>query len=638
MGFRNPPRASVAASGHLPPTSQWPLLAVLLSLTVGSAGCKVGPDYCGAPSPIQDRWIDADTDPRVCGDPEDTSQWWNQFNDPVLTSLIATLDSQNLTLRGAAYRIQAARAARGIAAGNLFPQAQTANGGVLRTNGSQTTAVVSPVLDFDTWGLAMFDAGWELDFWGKFRRNIEAAEGDLQASIGTYDDILVSLQGETAAAYIQLRTLERRLELARGNVEIQEGSLKIAEARFRNGAVTELDVTQGRQILAQTAALIPEFEAGIRIAKNTLCVLIGTPPGSLDEMLDAPAEIPQAPETICAGVPAELLQRRPDIREAWHRAAAQSATIGIAITDLYPSFIIAGDIGYQSQSLSNLFNTRSVVGAVGPSFTWKILNYGRIKNNIRLQEELLQSELANYQQTVLAAYREVEDGLVGFSRAHDQVEALEVSADQAAKSVDIVVAQYQNGAVDFNRVFTLLLNLVNQQDLLAATEGQLATQVVAVYKGLGGGWQARMSGYTMPVAANEEPLPPPVPMQQDPNQLPEPADDTEENADEADDAAEEAIDDAADENAANANPAMQLISTSDTPSAPSTPAPERPTSVPEPPTSEAEVRESAVPDLVIPPELPDPLAVVKPHLLPRLPHFAKQESAPKQQLGLLSKP
>lgn len=480
-----------------------PMMIVLVTATTFIAGCKVGPDYNCAPAPVHQRWIDADIDPRVCGQPEDVSQWWNKFNDPTLTQLISSLEQQNLDLRGAAWRIQAARSARGIAAGSLFPQSQTASGNFTRRNRSQSDAIPDPVADFDDWGLSVFDAQWELDFWGKFRRNIEGAEGDLQASIATYDDILVSLQGETAAAYIQLRTLQKRLAVATDNVKIQEKLLSIAESRFRNGVVSELDVTQARQSLAQTRALIPQFEAGVRTTKNALCVLLGTTPGQLGHLLDTSGPIPLAPDIICAGVPAELLQRRPDIRAAWHTAAAQSASIGVAITDLYPSFIIAGDIGYQSENLSDLFTPRSVVGAAGPAFSWKILNYGRIKNNIRLQEDLLQSDLANYQQTVLSAYREVENGLIDFTRSHDELDQLEVATDNALRSVELAQTQYQNGATDFNRVFTLALNLVDQQDSLAATQGTLATQVVSVYKALGGGWQARNTGYSMPA----EPLP-----------------------------------------------------------------------------------------------------------------------------------
>jgi len=501
----NGPAHMRRGSGPSRPDSRVPLLAILLVSTCLTAGCKLGPDYCGAPAQIQSRWIDADVDPHVCGEPDDVIQWWNKFDDPTLTSLIATLESQNLDLRSAAFRIQAARSSLGIAVGGLFPQSQTANGAYQRLNNSQTIANVAPVVDFDNWGVSMFDAQWELDFWGRFRRNIESSEDQLQESIATYDDILVSLQGETASTYIQLRTLERRLALARANVAIQQGTLKIAEAQFKFGAVSELDVIQATQSLAQTKSSIPVFEAGIRISKNALCVLLGTTPGSLDQVLEVPTGIPPAPEIICAGVPSELLQRRPDIRAAWYAAAAQSASIGVAITDLYPSFIISGDIGYQSQNLSDLVNPKSVIGAVGPSFSWNILNYGRIRNNIRLQEDLLQSDLANYQQTVLTAYQEVENGLIEFSRGHERIEDLTVSTEQAAKSVKIATAQYENGATDFNRVYTLQLNLAQQQDSLAAAQGNIAAQVVAIYKALGGGWQARSTGYSMPAG--------PVPMQ-----------------------------------------------------------------------------------------------------------------------------
>jgi len=471
------------------------IAAVGLALVVSASGCKVGPDYCAAPAQIHERWLYADDDPRISSDTADYSNWWTTFNDPTINTIVQLIEDQNLTLRSAAFRIQAARAQRGIAAGNLFPQVQEAFGAYSRVNTSQTVATFAPILptnfDFYTTG---FDAAWELDFWGRFRRAVEAADGDLQASIASFDDILVILQAEAVATYVQVWTLERRLELARDNVEIQQGSFDLADVRFRRGATTELDVQQAKSNLDRTEALVPGFEAGLQQAKNQLCVLLGIPPTDLSDLLGGPKPIPLAPESIAAGIPAELLQRRPDIRRAHFQASAQSARIGIAITDLYPRFLISGSLGTDSADFDKLFRSASFSGDITPGFRWNILNYGRLKNNIRVQESLFYESLTNYENTVLAAYQEVEDGLIDFTKSHDIELELGESADAAARAVEIARTQYRDGAIDFNQVFTLESLLVSQQDAHAVAQADIALALIRVYKALGGGWQVRAFG------------------------------------------------------------------------------------------------------------------------------------------------
>jgi NodT family efflux transporter outer membrane factor (OMF) lipoprotein len=446
----------------------------------------LGPDYSRPTAAVADRWLDGD-DPRLHTQEGDYRDWWRVFEDPTLDALIEEAYGQNLSLRIAATRILQARARLGIAVGNFFPQLQELTGEFSRNQLSRNNA--TPVFDrrFDFWATG-FDAAWELDVWGRFRRGIEAADAEYEASIDSYDDVLVSLLAEVAATYVEMRTFQQRLEFARANVTAQQGSLNIAEALFRGGKNSELDVTQARSNLAQTEALIPVLETGVRQAQNRLSVLLGMPPQNLEERIGS-GRIPATPAQVAVGIPAELLRRRPDIRRAEREAAAQSARIGIAVTDLYPHFALAGAINVQAENFSRLFTGTSVAGFVGPSFRWDILNYGRITNNVRFQDARFHELALRYENTVLDAAREAEDALVAFLLSQDEVQHLAESVEASERSVELALVQYREGLVDFNRVFTLQSVLAQQQDELARARGDVARNLIAAYKALGGGWQ-----------------------------------------------------------------------------------------------------------------------------------------------------
>lgn len=454
-------------------------------------GFKVGPDYCTPPAPVADRWIDyANTD--ISSEAMEDAYWWNVFNDPQLNELIQRASQQNLTLRSAGMRILQTRANLAITRGNLFPQTQRAYGDYARFNTSSTNANVVPQVDFDLWGTG-FEAGWELDFWGRFRRAIERDEAFLNASIERYDNVLVVLQAEVASAYIQYRTLQERLALAQRNVELQRRTFEMADVKRREEQVSELDVAQAGENLAFTESAIPALEQAIRETGNAICVLLGEPPRDLTEELgDGP--IPQIPDQIFAGIPAELLRRRPDVRRAERLAAAQCATIGIAESDFYPQFSVNGYIGVESEDLSDLFDSRSVIGAIGPSFRWNLLNYGRILNNVRRSEASFYQLVIDYQNTVLNANREVEDGIIAFLKERQRVDSLDTSATQARRAVDISSLQYREGQINFQPVVYMQQILADRQDQLATSRGNAANAVVLIYKSLGGGWRARMTG------------------------------------------------------------------------------------------------------------------------------------------------
>jgi len=464
-------------------------------------GFKVGPNYCPPGAPVAQTWIDA-ADKRVRTDSDDLSQWWRVFNDPVLDGLIGDAYRQNLTLREAGFRVLAARAQLGIAIGNLFPQSQSAYGSYSRTTISTETAnnIVSlgqalgvpAQRNFSQWDYG-FALGWELDFWGRFRRAIESNEASLGASIADYDDVLVTLLGDVANNYVLYRTLEQQIAYANYNVDLQRQTLTIVEARFRAGTTGQLDVHQSRSTLAQTEAAIPELEISLRQAANRLCILLGMPPQDLQARLGA-APIPTAPTDVAVGIPADLLRRRPDVRRAERTAAAQSAQIGIAEADFYPAISIVGTIGYSAQEFPNLFRQAAFDGTIGPSFNWKILNYGRILNNVREQQARFQELVTAYQQTVLNANREAEDGLVTFLRAQTRTQFQSESVDRAQKAVTLGLVQYQAGTVDFTRITQLEQNLVLQQNTLAQARGEIAQGLIQIYRALGGGWEFRLAG------------------------------------------------------------------------------------------------------------------------------------------------
>lgn len=321
--------------------------------------------------------------------------------------------------------------------------------------------------------------------------------------------MLVCLLAETALAYTEMRTFEQRIVYARANVASQEGSFRYAKTRFDNGATSELNVTQTKSNLAQTQALIPVLEKGQRLANNRLCVLLGTPPRDLLPGI-GPGQIPQAAAEVVVGIPADLLRRRPDVRRAERQVAIQSAQIGVLVADLFPTFTINGSVNWQAQKFSAMFSPAANAGNIGPSFNWNILNYGRIRNNIRAQDARFQELAITYQQTVLEANAETEDAIVCFLESQAQVKALADSVTALKRSVEIVTTQEREGEGDYNRIYVLVSDLVQQQDQLASAQGEVANSLIRIYKALGGGWQIRLDGHG-PYPIDDEVLPAPTP-------------------------------------------------------------------------------------------------------------------------------
>ena len=476
----------------------------LIGLTLVISGCTmVGPNFVKPEAPVETAWMEAD-DSRVKTVSADYSQWWTTFNDPVLDTLIEKAYEQNLTLQIAGIRILQARAQLGIAVGRLYPQQQAGIADISRIQVSDNTpSSLGSTSPFSSLGLG-FDAAWEMDVWGKFRRAVESEMANLEASVAGYDDILVSLSGEVGGTYVLIRTFEQRLDIARENVKIQKRSLQIARARFEGGEVSELDVTQARSLLRTTEALIPRLSTGLRQSKNGLATLLGILPTEIQEILGPPGPIPDVSDEIVVDIPAELVRRRPDIRLAELQMATQSARIGLAKSDLYPHFSLFGSIGLATSSdtatmaggaggsnLGDLLKSDSLAWDYGAGIRWDIFNYGRIKNRVRVQDALFQQLAVNYENTVLRALKEIEDSMVAFLQSQEEEGYLKDSVEASKRSVDLSMLQYREGLTDYQRVLDSQRFLAAQADAYTTSSGNVVLNLVALYKALGGGWQIR---------------------------------------------------------------------------------------------------------------------------------------------------
>jgi NodT family efflux transporter outer membrane factor (OMF) lipoprotein len=460
---------------------------LLLLGAVGLSGCvQLGPDFQRPTVPWIDNWNSPALAQASQQQPQpDLKQWWQVFADPVLERLIAEADAHNSSLKIAGLRVIEARAQLGIAQSGRYPQLQQARADSFYLDRNQSGG--TRPIDSSAWQhSAGIDVGWELDFWGRFSRAIEAADDSYFAAEANYQDVLILLRAQMAETYFALRTSEARLQIARTNAKQQKRSYEITEKLFNSGQHSELDLQQAKTQYLGTLSTIPEFESQVHRTRNALATLIGRPPGPLPELASQPGLIPLIDRAVLQDIPANLLLRRPDIRAAELNAAAQSARIGVAETDLYPSLTLLGNIGWSASSLDG--SSRNLDMGAGPSLRWNIFDQGRLTNNIRVQDARLQQLIEVYRDAVRQAAREADDAASGLSAALQREQILRDSAISAQRSMTLASAQYREGYSDFQRVLDAQRALLVQQDSYLISRSNAVSSLIALYKALGGGW------------------------------------------------------------------------------------------------------------------------------------------------------
>jgi len=511
-------------------------------LCVGLAGCAVGPDHEPPQRQVPERWSEAEPGV-VTTRPAEVAEWWTTLNDPMLNALIERAVRSNINLRIANARVRQARAQRGVVAADLWPQADLSGsynykgtslnekpetsgdssgvGGQLLDAVSDATGsaiangsldpsgfasdvvsdAVSGALDRNDGGGANgtvraqnlfevgFDATWELDIFGGVRRSVEAAEAEIDAAEEDRRDVLVTLLSEVARNYVEARGYQRQISIARENIATQQKTLDLTRIRLDGGLTSELDVAQAKAQLASTQSEVPTLETYFRQAVHRLGVLLGEHPGTLLADLSTEARIPASPPPIPVGVPSELLRRRPDIRRSERQLAAATAEIGVATADLFPKFSLTGSFGSQTHDMQHFLDRRSLFWSVGPSVSWPILDAGRIRANIEVQDAIQQEALARYELTVLTALEDVENALAAYQREHVRYRHLADAVAANRRAVILANERYVAGVADFLSVLEAERSLYATQVQLVQSTTDTTLHAITLYKALGGGWQ-----------------------------------------------------------------------------------------------------------------------------------------------------
>ena len=462
-------------------------LALCLCLPLLTS-CAIGPDFLRPESKVSSQWLgQAPTAPEAAPAAEhNLAQWWTVFNDPRLTSLIERGMQANLDLRMAGSRIRQARASMGIAGADLGPTVNT-NAALTRSR-APSSASRSEVTTGNLYQMG-FDAGWEIDLFGGLRRGVEAAGADYEAAVESRSDLLVSLSAEVASNYLNLRSLQQRLAIAQENLKAQAHTSDLTRQRFNAGFASKLDVVRAEALAATTAGQIPLLEAQVRQTIYSLSLLLGGEPSALLAELTPDGPLPTAQATVPVGLPSDLLLRRPDIRKAVAKLHAATARIGVAKADLFPKFTISGALGYQNTTSNALFNPARSFWSLGPALNWPLFDMGRTRANLELKKAVQEEELLTYEQTVLNALREVENALIASTKEeeHRQAMAQAVAANRTA--VELATLLYTAGQNDFLAVLDAQRSLYAAEDALAQSSRTVSTNLVALYKALGGGWQ-----------------------------------------------------------------------------------------------------------------------------------------------------
>ena len=474
-----------------PPSSKLLLRLILASAVIGLTACTtLGPDYKEPDVTWLQEWqppgykTAAD---QVSGNQIDLRFWWQLFNDPALNQLIDIARRENLQLQIAGLRILESQALLGIAGSSLYPQVQQASGAIGYANSKGHNGATPTDRESTAVYQGGFNLGWELDFWGRFQRSIESADAAFFASVANQQDFQVLLAAQVSDLYFAYRTTEMRIEIAHNNAAIQKRSFEITEQLFKSGQESELDFQQAKTQYLATLSTIPDLQVTLTRTRNSINLLLGRPPGEIPELADAQDyKLPAIDIDIVAEFPAALLLRRPDIRSAAWQVAAQSAQIGIAESDYYPAISLVGSIQLSGSTLSGNPYTDSL--GIGPTLRWNLFDYGRIENNVRLQDVRLQQLIEKYQDTVLQAAQEVDNAGYSMIKSVEQEKLIAASNQAANRALDIANNRYKEGYADFQRVLDAQQALFTQEERLLLSQSAGISSLISLYKGLGGGW------------------------------------------------------------------------------------------------------------------------------------------------------
>jgi len=480
------------------------VISILLLPFLVLAGCAVGPNYHAPQTKTPAQWNESlaggETNSAIT-----TTGWWTNFNDSELDSLVGRAVRSNLDVRIAQARVREARAQYGIAVADFWPTLDGSSS-YARQHQSQNQPVLgafslpSNVFENNVYQ-AGFDASWEIDVFGGKRRAKESAGAQVSASEFGRRDVLITLLGDVARNYVDLRGYQGRLAIARENIDAQEKTLAITRDRFAKGLSSDLDVQQASTVLATTRAEVPTLESSIQTSMHRVEVLMGQQPGSLQAELSQASPIPAQPPVVPVGLPSELLLRRPDIRQTERQLASATANIGVAKADLFPKFFITGAAGFEGISASQWFTSGSQFWSAGPTMQWRIFDAGRIRSNIKVQNARQEQALASYEKTVLTAFEEVENDLVLYAQEQVRRRSLSDAVVSSQKSLDTANKLYANGLTDFLRVLDAERSLYQSQDALVQSDRTISANLISLYKSLGGGWE-NMETSALAVAQN----------------------------------------------------------------------------------------------------------------------------------------
>ncbi|HEX7624577.1 MAG TPA: efflux transporter outer membrane subunit [Anaeromyxobacteraceae bacterium] len=473
---------------------------LVLVAGLGVVGCAVGPNYRKPDPGAADAWsrLEATGAPVAnAGARGDLSEWWRRLDDALLSELVDEAQRQSLDLRKARARLREARARRGVAGATRFPtvnasasasRSESSAGGVAGVGGAAGAASGSTAAVAGTQLSAGFDASWELDVFGGVRRSVEAADADQESAAASLDDARVSLVAEVARNYVEVRSLQTRLSIARTNLASQAETLQLTEFRAQAGLVSTQDVEQARSNREQTVAQIPTLETSLAEAEHALDVLLGQTPGSLHARLSVAGSLPQVPSRVSVGIPADTLRQRPDVRAAERKFAAETARVGVAEAARYPSFKLSGSVGLDALLGGATGNTTGSSSSLLGNITAPIFDAGRLKSQAEAQDAVREQAEVAYEQAVLTALQDVENALVALARSRERGEALTRAAEAARSAAQLARQRYGAGVIDFQSVIDTDRTVLSVEDSLASTRTDEVLALIRLYKALGGGW------------------------------------------------------------------------------------------------------------------------------------------------------